>query len=1116
MRKPAPKTVPPSRAEATPLRYLKLTRDQRRAGLEIAATLRAMADEPWSAPHGSPQEHGYLPHLDRTRSNRVLLIDGGRGTGKSTLLLTLLNVYKSHVLGAQEPQGFEGMAEMIIPVDLLDLQPLPPSTNLALHVLGRLKSVVDAVEPPSASTPSKPLWDEPSGNRLRDKWNRLMRLLATWDESLEARVGRQDASSYVVEIVEEELERGQLSEGFRDAVDALVDGYASKFGRGSSKKPLFVVTIDDADMNPKLSARLLELLRKLWHPRLVFLMAGDSELFLVRLKEALLAQGSRVSKDGKPYLRLAHDIYDKDIPNSARFLLGALRPDERVKRDREIYSLLRRFPIDAHPPEIPRRDASTPPTLRDYFLTNIQSSELLPERLRQISELTARLRRESPPGEGMTPARAMPPIVQWLWQQTVARHSEDDERWKQLGNAVQSSRLDGQLRLDTRRIRLRPVMEPSMRFRVEPTVYKLTLQTMNRFNAVMRVQEAPYLELQTQPAENLPEQLTACWVLASDLAADSRQESPLDVAENPIDEGAVRFVLAARPASNLEPELEVPWPLPAWQAPVDYVLFSKHWNQQLEAGHASPTRDASLLARNFLWLVIQICQHRTVKSAVEWNHSPSWAELAEKLVELSKPHAPSSPRQQQCARWAITAAPLIAAPESGLPQEEARAFLDALVPMLGVSWSIKDIRAQRLSRLTEMPGRTRSNFDPERALELVDGAVPTHPFVQALKGLHIPSNRQGGRRSLFDDIEHRSPPPHSGLFKDKDFRLGRYRTELRQESLGDLPESLYSSLREKIESRSHHSSIVPVVLTNLWKSLAQQAGRPDVLPWFWLDRTRLRMSDKAEALGHALREAVLNSRGDLITSIRIDPLRELVIERFAPAAPASDLPVPLEALFRLLFDYIQDQEDDSGPVDQRLAIWPLVSTRFSGKKPYSLHPWPDVRWPSLKEYEDAPKDWAKRVAAADEWLALETPEYKPYAVDTFALMYLENRAASYQRSHSGSINRGEVTADDYKEFLGRRLPSGLGGRRSEFLTNWVKQLPLMATPEAGLSDEIARVFLESARLQGLTRAQLQKMRRERTLADGIPSTQVDATLAEIDRQFHHHPWVEHTKKSSGK
>ncbi len=1118
MRKSAQKTVAPPRREAAPLGFSSLTKDQRKAGLEIASALRRIAAEPWPENTVPLREHSYLPHLDRVRTNRLLLIDGGRGTGKSTLLLTLLDAYRRNVLGEPTPQEFGRMAERIIPVGLLDLQPLPPSTNLALHVLGHLKSVVDAVEPPSSNVSSMPPWDEPTSNRLRDKWSRLMRLLATWDESLEARVGRQDAGAYIVEIVEDELERGMLSEGFRDAVDALVKGYAATFALGSGKPPLFLVSIDDADMNPRLSARLLELLRKLWHPRLVFLMAGDSRLFQLRLKEALLAQGGRVSTNKLQYQRLASDIYTKDIPSSARFLLGALRPDERVKRNRQIFSLLHRFTLDVHSPEIPRKDANAPPSLRDYFLANLQASELLPDRLRQIDELTARLRRESPPGEERIPASGTLQIVKWLWDETVTERFKNKERRTQLLGAVKSALLDGQLRLDTRRIQLRPELEPIKRLPAAENMYTLTLQVMNRFDAFTFTRRGTiegslsgYLSLEpnVRDEHELPKSLTACWILATDITADSTRVAPTEAPDASIDKSSVRFVVASRPAYNLEPMLEVPWPLPAWQAPVDYVLFSINWRKQLTQGLPAQGLEVGLLARRFLWLIVEICLHRTKNAQLAWDKTPSWQSLGKEIAKIAAPESPASSRQMQNASWAIADAPLLAAPESGLPSEEADVFLHSLQDSLGTLWSDEKVRTQRLARLAGMKDSDNQRIDPARALDQVDGAVPTHPFVQAFKDAPPRSDRRGSHRSVWDEVGYLPFPPHSEIFKEKDYSLSRYQTNLRRKSLDSLPDILLSDLNELSQRRDSLSS-APLILINIWKKFAERTGRPDIKPWFTLEQTKLKMSTEAKDCGSVLQKSILGSRGNRISTIQIDASRQLIIEQFAaPETSSSNLPKPLEALFRIMFDYIQDQDDDSAPVEAGLQTWPLVSIQFRLTSQHSIHPWPDVRWPSLKEYEDAPASWSKRIEAIDDWLNSDSLPFKPYIADALALSYLKDRVSSASRGNQSSLGDINDLPSKYNEFLVqlKKFPMPPGQRRSARFSQWLKQLPLMATPEAGLSDTIAQAFLAPEFLGDMSPLQLQEMRRIHVLADGIPPGEVDSVLSAIDQMFPQHPWV---------
>ncbi|MFX8805482.1 hypothetical protein ABTM67_20120, partial [Acinetobacter baumannii] len=72
----------------------------------------------------------------------------------------------------------------------------------------------------------------------------------------------------------------ELTRHFRRFVNGLTDDYARAFGQ----RPLFVIPIDDADMNPRRAVELVELLRNLWHPRVAFVLTGHSQLFLACLR----------------------------------------------------------------------------------------------------------------------------------------------------------------------------------------------------------------------------------------------------------------------------------------------------------------------------------------------------------------------------------------------------------------------------------------------------------------------------------------------------------------------------------------------------------------------------------------------------------------------------------------------------------------------------------------------------------------------------------------------------------------------------------------------------------------------------------------------------------------
>ncbi|QRN97496.1 hypothetical protein JRI60_52705 [Archangium violaceum] len=1099
--------APAPRPEAAPLPLKRLTRAQWNAGKAIAEALQDMANERGPSAPVPAREHSYLPHIEGKRSNRVLLIDGDRGTGKSTLVVTLLHAYGQQVLGEEPPEKFEKMDDRIIPIGLIDLQPLPPQTNLPLHIAGHLKRVVEAVEPPTPVAPENPSlpWEGPALSQLREKWLRLMKLLVTWDESLEGRVGRRDMSAYVIETIDEELERGQLPQRFREALDALVEDYARKY----RKKPLFLLAIDDADMNPRLSVKLLELLRKLWHPRLAFLVAGDSKLFLSRLQESLQNQAGKGPKDQEDSRRLAEDIYAKDIPSSARFRLDTLTHRERVKRIREIRKLLKQYTVEVRPPEIPREYPANPPTLRDYLLENEQSAELLPERLRQIDELTARLRKENDVKRKGPPSSASLRIIKWLWDQTV---KEWAPQHRELTEMVKSSRMDGRLQLNTQKVRLMSEFEPVAGIPAGSSGSTLSLQDLLRFRAYL-VSNIPAPQLGKKLGnQELDGPLTACWLLAADVAADVVQGSRLDELAAPFDKGTLQFVVASWKNSQLNTAVVVPWVLPAWKAPVDHVLFARYWRQLLAQPHG--TWDVSLLARQFLWLALQIARSRGVTLPKEawWEGVSDWPALAEELARLAEPSEGASPRQQVNARWALEEAVLIAAPESGLPLEEARSFLEVLMKRLGPLWSARAIQARRFARMVPPVPPNRATPDRQFALEDIDATIPSHPFVEAMKGLSEQTSSRGDVADLWNSINRLEVPQLKPIMRDE-HELSHYSTTSRQRALGNLPKVLASAARLEVErhQRISENARTPVVLVGLWRVFAEKLARPDVMEWFSLYQTKIIISKAASEFGKHLRDLIWNGREGDAREITIDAQRTLHIERFAPVRRAPELPAPLDALFRLIFDYVQDQDDASDlPAEHpELLLWPVVFTQSLSDYKQPFHSWPAVSWPSLKEYEDFVGIWAETVQNLSGWLTLDSATHKPYVADSLALSYLRNCAASRWRSGGSPYIEGVATKMQFDPLLRNLTEQSKApvGRRDKLFARWVESLPLMGTPEAALSNSIAQVFIEYALSAGMDPSRLRRMRRERMRADGVPHDLLETVLENIDEPFPEHPWV---------
>src|SRR5579863_8939069 len=102
--------------------YEKLTADQRVAGARVHDLIAQMA----RSTEKTQPARDFLPRTDQTHRNRVVLIDGGRGSGKTALLVTLLDVWRKAYEGGKEsvPEDLRKWAEpwgRIVPIGHLDL-----------------------------------------------------------------------------------------------------------------------------------------------------------------------------------------------------------------------------------------------------------------------------------------------------------------------------------------------------------------------------------------------------------------------------------------------------------------------------------------------------------------------------------------------------------------------------------------------------------------------------------------------------------------------------------------------------------------------------------------------------------------------------------------------------------------------------------------------------------------------------------------------------------------------------------------------------------------------------------------------------------------------------------
>lgn len=342
------------RPEAGPLACSALTKSQLETAQQVLRLLAGMAK-------ASPLDVQYeqdLIRIDPIRHNRTILIDGARGSGKTTLLISLLDALQRRFGQRTDPRHPNEEQEdwanvltettgsaLIVPVSLVDLAPLPRRSNLMMLLISCLETIVKRIESAShgvsteqraqaALAPFCHDGEQPLASR--ERWNDLATAtILGWDDHATKRTPPSDLESYAREQMTAEQQRLDLSnliDRFLSALHTDFRDYLQKSSkdkrRSRNEEPvLFLIAVDDADMNPGRVAELLDALRLLGHRQLAFLLTGDKRLFLDSLQtwclNALGRENADATGGGQNRVQrceqLAAQIYDKLIPTTHHF-----------------------------------------------------------------------------------------------------------------------------------------------------------------------------------------------------------------------------------------------------------------------------------------------------------------------------------------------------------------------------------------------------------------------------------------------------------------------------------------------------------------------------------------------------------------------------------------------------------------------------------------------------------------------------------------------------------------------------------------------------------------------------------------------------------------------------
>ncbi|HEX8820773.1 MAG TPA: hypothetical protein VF794_12665 [Archangium sp.] len=1112
------------RPEAMPLEFDALTEEQRSAGKNATRLLRGMTQQSWKpAPRQSPA-HSYLPVIYKeAHHNRVILLDGERGSGKSALLVTLLDAYGRALTEQRLPPKYDAWitpADRIIPVGLIDLQPLPASTHLLFHLVASLERVVEAMETRREhSKQATAAWHPEEGNesRSRQTWRRFARVAASgWEDNLEARKGKLDPEAFAVEVEQGELQRLDVTQTFREFMDALVDDYQAWSHWQSDPPPLFLLAIDDADMNPELSVHLLELVRKLRHPRLAFLLTGDTDLFIKRLtappppsqpsRPGFIPIRPPAELDVQQRQQLGMDLYAKAIPLKHRCRLKELEPNQRLVKGPEIARILERIrvPTQQLPPGRPSG------SLLDYFGRDSQILEALPGRLRALGELADSLRPLTTEAEAANAKNASSQTVERIWQ--FALRTEPG-----------ASRLESMVRVDatTGRLRIEDgfVVDWEVEARAAMETGHAHLSFELPLRAVVFRNQARDSELGAQP--------TAALLLAASVIADSGTS----LGRTPLAPGSMARSLLAHATLRsfvVGPRTYV-WPLPDWDSFLDIDLLRTDWKLALVLLE-SPSPDvhfAERMAKAFLRTVLNVGLGAPVDAGKpDQEDSLSWTALATrlKLAATLKKGEQHSARRRALAQWAHDRAGLLAAPESGLPASVANALLQALrATFKDTSWqrvrrALLDARRERLAWSFQAERRQAADAGTlDNIIHALDQQFLTHQFrhsVEHVKGdtseqervfSHLQTVLQNIHLPFLDSrIGPRSPGN----------TLATYLTPLRLTWLRKAPTPMLQHIRNELDSFQQISDAGTLALTRFWKAAHEEAGASDVANALQSTPDGLTI---AEPYRRLLDQKTAQKTATGTPSLVFVPREDLALSLHSPRGTLSPFIDSksaskaanrvLDVVIRMAYDHEKDWSrllgDSTVPVG-----WKGVELRFQGSEPF--HPWPVPRWPTLFEWESLEQSWVDALKLAKEAIAANDPLPDIRIVDALAFWMLSVCQDMQRRRPSLLELKLNPSADDWFTLI---VPQNKEFRGLLY-EGWRLRLPLMAAPESGLSQNAAATILNGVFREGIRPAiqndfsrSAHTLRHTRMIDAGIPTEHVDSLLSRIDRANPDHPWV---------
>ena len=284
---------------------------------------------------------------EETRRNNVIMIDGVRGAGKTSLLLTLLagwsrpEIFKS-VGPKEEFQRMRGIVRALKPIDF---DPLPPELPIYNWIIQAFHPLVQMVGGKSAPGFTEPPEHEEIDDTLSGKYRALHHAAAVgWTTGLLRQELERDGDEFLLWQHEQQLNWQKLGSKWRQFLDKLLqkleDASLTDHDKKLPRGGIIVLPIDDLDLQAERTRELLLAIRVLRHDRLAYILTGHTEGTDLALEASFHHDFTRgIAKMSEPFLdRIAEFTQDlgpklrqKTIPSSQIFTIGGLNIEDIKK-----------------------------------------------------------------------------------------------------------------------------------------------------------------------------------------------------------------------------------------------------------------------------------------------------------------------------------------------------------------------------------------------------------------------------------------------------------------------------------------------------------------------------------------------------------------------------------------------------------------------------------------------------------------------------------------------------------------------------------------------------------------------------------------------------------------